>query len=59
MKVLILQASADEERVLIAGKVYDLPNGVANELIEVNAATKIAEKDIMPHHTPPSTVRDE
>jgi len=59
MKVLILQPSANPERVLLAGKVYDLPTGVADELIEIGAAQTIKEKDIKPHHTPPSTERDD
>ena len=48
--------SADPERTLIRGKAYDLPNSVANELIEADAARKIADKDIKPRHTPPSDV---
>ena len=56
MKVEILTMSADPERTLIRGKVYDLPNSVANELIEADAARKIADKDIKPRHTPPSDV---
>jgi len=59
MKVLILRPSANPERVLLAGKVYDLPSDVASDLIEVGAAQTIREKDIKTHHTPPSTERDD
>ena len=55
MKIVMLKQSADPERVLILGKVYDLPQKVAQELIEVAAARKISENEIKPHHTPPST----
>ena len=54
MKVLMLKAAADPERVLLRGKVYDLSNAAANELIEVEAAEKIKEADIRPYHEPPS-----
>ena len=54
MKVEILTMASSPDRTLIRGKVYDLPAAEANGLIEVDAARKIAEKDIKPHHTPPS-----
>ena len=55
MKVLMLKAAADPERVLLRGKVYDLSNAAANELIDEEAAEKIKDGDIKPYHEPPST----
>ena len=54
MKILMLKAAADPERVLLRGKVYDLSNAAANELIEAEAAEKIQAEDVKPYHEPPS-----
>ena len=55
MKILMLYPSADPERVLLRGKVYDLPAKIAQELIDAQSARKIPDVEIGPQHTPPST----
>ena len=55
MKVLMRENSAGPDKVLIRGKVYDLPSAEANEFIELDAAEKIKDADIKSYHEPPST----